>query len=170
MTDARILIAGVGNIFFGDDAFGVEVISRLAKRNQLREVRLVEFGIRGLDLAYALVEGYEAAILVDATSRGGAPGTLYVIEPDVTEDETTSSETRTAFLDAHAMDPVKVLCLARSLGPLPRILIVGCEPTPPATHDMQMGLSAPVQAAADQAVLQIESLAERLLSEFDSRW
>ncbi len=81
----RILIAGIGNIFLGDDAFGVEVVRRLSRsaRKLPDEVRIVDFGIRGFDLAYALMEGYEVAILVDATPRGGVPGTLYTIEPDL---------------------------------------------------------------------------------------
>src|SRR6202030_732892 len=79
----RILIAGIGNIFLGDDAFGVEVVRRLAARKLPDAIRVVDFGIRGFDLAYALMEGYEITILVDATPRGGQPGTLYTIEPDL---------------------------------------------------------------------------------------
>src|SRR3954462_334859 len=79
----RLLIAGVGNIFLGDDAFGVEVVQRLARRPLPEGIRVVDFGIRGLDLAYALLDGYEATILVDALPRGGPPGTLYVLEPEL---------------------------------------------------------------------------------------
>src|SRR5438552_6197047 len=81
MTPARLLIAGIGNVFLGDDAFGVEVAQRLARREQPEGVRVVDFGIRGLDLTYALLDGYETVILVDAAPRGGRPGTLYVLEP-----------------------------------------------------------------------------------------
>src|SRR5439155_13673490 len=81
MNRPRVLVAGVGNIFLGDDAFGVEVAQRLARRALPPEVRVVDFGIRGLDLTYALLDGYEAVILVDAAPRGGRPGTLYVLEP-----------------------------------------------------------------------------------------
>src|SRR5439155_26353965 len=82
MSPSRILVAGIGNIFLGDDAFGVEVVQRLAQRPQPEGVRVVDFGIRGLDLVYALLDGCEAMILVDATPRGGQAGTLYVIEPE----------------------------------------------------------------------------------------
>ncbi len=80
----NILVAGIGNIFLGDDGFGVEVIRRLSSREFPAEVRVEDFGIRGYDLAYALLDGPDVTILVDAAARGGAPGTIYVIEPDVT--------------------------------------------------------------------------------------
>ena len=116
----RILVAGIGNVFLGDDGFGVAVAGRLAAATLPPGVDVVDFGIRGMDLAYALRD-YDVAILVDAVPRGGAPGTLYVIEPELDADE--------AGPDAHGMDPVKVLALARGLGdPLPRVLVVGCEP------------------------------------------
>src|SRR6185503_5480722 len=94
MSPPTTLIAGIGNIFLGDDAFGCEVLQHLAQREWPENVRVVDFGIRGFDLAYALLEGYDLTIFVDATPRGGAPGTLYVIEPDMTEVDT---------LDAGAM-------------------------------------------------------------------
>ncbi|MGH7848434.1 MAG: hydrogenase maturation protease, partial [Candidatus Binatia bacterium] len=77
MTPAKILVAGIGNIFLGDDGFGVEVARELAKRKLPESVRVVDFGIRGFDLAYALLDGYDLTILVDAAPRGGLPGTLY---------------------------------------------------------------------------------------------
>jgi hydrogenase maturation protease len=158
MSTGRILIACVGNIFFGDDAFGVEVARRLAERPLPEGVRVVDFGIRGLDLTYALLDDYEAVILVDAAPRGGAPGTLYVLEPEPIPDEPD------AAVELHTLDPVKVLRLARSLGgKVERVLLVGCEPRPPA-NDMQMGLSEPVQAAVAEAVPLIESLLGRLRS------
>src|SRR5690242_10086258 len=110
MTPARVLIAGVGNLFFGDDAFGSEVARRLATRPQPDGVRVIDFGIRGLDLAYALSDGYAAVILADATARGGAPGTLYVLEPEA------APTPQTPALDPHGMDPAAVLRLASSLG------------------------------------------------------
>src|SRR5947209_6163179 len=82
MTQPRLLVAGVGNIFLGDDAFGVEVVQRLLRRPQPDGVRVVDFGIRGLDLSYALLDGYEAVILVDAAPRGAPAGTLHVLELD----------------------------------------------------------------------------------------
>src|SRR5580658_7980152 len=112
MNRPPILIAGVGNIFLGDDAFGVEVVRRLAQRELPPEVRVVDFGIRGLDLTYALLDGYETVILVDATPRGGPPGTLYVLEPT----QEGFSETDTPLIQTHGMDPVKVLRLVAALG------------------------------------------------------
>jgi hydrogenase maturation protease len=157
MSTGRVLIACVGNIFFGDDAFGVEVAGRLAGRPLPEGVRVVDFGIRGLDLTYALLDDYEAVILVDAAPRGGAPGTLYVLEPEPAPDEPD------AAVELHTLDPAKVLRLARSLGgKVERVLLVGCEPRPPADDDIQMGLSEPVQAAVAEAVPLIESLLGRL--------
>jgi hydrogenase maturation protease len=152
MTHPRILIAGIGNIFLGDDAFGVLVAQQLAARDLPPDVRVVDFGIRGYDVAYALLEGYDTAILVDAVPRGGAPGSLYVLEPEC---DAAPPE----GLDGHAMDPVKVLRFAKSTGePLPRILIVGCEPSPVEIDDMQMEVSAPVREAVGEAVKLVESL------------
>ena len=150
----RILLAGIGNIFFGDDAFGVEVARRLASEPWPAGVSVVDFGIRGLDLAYALLDDYDLAILVDATPQGGAPGTLYVIEPDL------EGAPLTTAVEMHGMDPWKVLQMTATLGgPRPRVLIVGCEPTPPVDpDDMQMGLSEPVERAIDEAVRMVRSL------------
>lgn len=161
MTQPRILVAGVGNIFFGDDAFGCEVVQRLARRPLPADVRVVDYGIRGLDLAYALLDDYEAVILVDATPRGGSPGTLYVLEPEWRAAEAEEG----ALIEAHSMDPVKVLRLAAALGAqVKRLLLVGCEPmTSPDVEDMQGGLSEPVRAAEEEAVVLIESLIARLL-------
>jgi hydrogenase maturation protease len=157
MSGRGILIAGIGNIFLGDDAFGVEVAQKLAQQALPHGVHVVDFGIRGLDLAYALLDGYDAAILVDAMPRGGVPGTLYVVEPEC-------DGLPEAMLEAHALDPVKVLRLAAAMGdPVRRILIVGCEPTLPAdADDMSMGLSAPVAAAVEEAIPLILSLVDQL--------
>ena len=163
MNVARVLVACVGNIFLGDDAFGVEVARRLAGVDLPEGVRDVDFGIRGLDLTYALLDGYEAVILVDAAPRGGPPGTLYVIEPD----QSALSEIQGAgLMEAHGMDPVKVLRLVASMGgKVDRLLVVGCEPQTclNETDDFQDGMSAPVRAAVDEAVALIVSLAARLL-------
>jgi hydrogenase maturation protease len=169
MTKARLLIACVGNIFLGDDAFGVEVARRLADVPLPEGARVVDFGIRGIDLTYALMDGYDSVILVDAMPRGGAPGTLYLLEPDTD----TGPESRGSLLDAHGMDPVKVLRLASSLGEnVGRVLVVGCEPEAPADPDeIQAGLSVPVERAVDEAISLILSLASRLLrgEEFEER-
>ena len=155
---ARVLVAGIGNIFMGDDAFGVEVARRLAERPLPAGVEVGDFGIRGIDLMYALGEGYDAAVFVDAVPRGEPPGTLSVIEPELEEGEAT--------IDAHGMDPVKVLSLARQVGSVPeRILVVGCEPGVRMTGDEEevVGeLSAPVRAAIDDAVGLVESVIREL--------
>lgn len=156
---ARILIAGIGNIFLGDDAFGVEVVRRLAARSLPEGVQAVDFGIRGLDLTYALLDGWDAAILVDAAPRGEPPGTLYVIEP-APEDAAPSASP----LDTHAMDPVRVLRMVAALGGrVERLLVVGCEPTPLEGYDIENGLSPPVAAAVPEAARIVESLVEQLL-------
>src|SRR5690242_9470084 len=117
----RILVAGIGNIFLGDDGFGVEVVRRLANRKLPEGVQVVDFGIRGMDLAYALLDHYEAIIFVDIASRGERPGTLYLIEPQIDRDSEVT-------LDTHGMDLMKVLALARSLGARPaRTFLVACE-------------------------------------------
>ena len=149
----RILIAGIGNIFLGDDAFGVEVVQRLAERTLPENVEVVDFGIRGFDLTMALLEDVDLVILVDAASRGGSPGTLYVIEPE--PDKTDELAPAAAMLDPHSLDPVKVLQLAQTMGGQPgRVLVVGCEPETVGSDedwDVTPGLSEPVQRAVDEA-------------------
>jgi hydrogenase maturation protease len=159
----RILIAGVGNIFLGDDAFGVEVAQRLARRAWPEGVRVVDFGIRGLDLTYALLDGYEVVILVDAVPRGGVPGTLYVLEPAV-ESSPEAGDTG-LLVEPHSMDPVKVLRLAAAMGgKVERLLVVGCEPAAGGeAEEMEVGMSEPVRAVVDEAAGLIESLVARLL-------
>ena len=157
----KILVAGIGNIFLGDDAFGVEVARRLSSSIVPAGVRVADFGIRGLDLAYALLDGYEIAILVDAYPHGEQPGTVYVVEPRV---ETAAADKSAAVVDGHGMDPVRVLQLAASMGgTLPRVLLVGCEPENLGGDDGHIGLSSSVETGVDQAVQTIESLLERLL-------
>jgi hydrogenase maturation protease len=152
MNTPRILVAGIGNIFLGDDGFGSEVARKLMHRPQPANVTVADFGIRGLDLAYALLGEYEKTILIDAVSRGAEPGTLYTIEPD------TSGMAATT-LDGHSMNPAGVLGLARSMGAeLRGVVIVGCEPASLGSEEGQMGLSEPVAAAVDQAVEVVESL------------
>ncbi len=155
----RILVAGIGNIFLGDDAFGVEVVRQLALRSFPASVRIRDFGIRGYDLAYALLDGYELIILVDACPRGEAPGTVYVIEPDL--DKAGEAEAP-ATLDGHTMNPVNVLRLAKAMGPISkRILLVACEPATLGGEDGQMGLSEPVSMAVGDAVRIIEELVSK---------
>ncbi len=155
----RILVAGIGNVFLGDDGWGVALAGRLATRAVPPGVDVVDFGIRGMDLAYAMLDGYDAVVFLDATPRGDRPGTLYVIEPDLDDIEMT--------VDAHGMDPVKVLALARTLGtePLPRTLVVGCEPQTRMSaddEDIVADLTEPVRASLDPAVRLVEDLLEDL--------
>lgn len=161
MTSPSILIACIGNIFLGDDAFGVEVAQRLAGRTLPDGVKVVDYGIRGLDLAYSLLDGYDVAVFVDATPRGGEPGTLYMIEPDLREFDQLGD---VAMVEGHGMNPMNVLRLVRSMGGRHgRILIVGCEPEPlDPESDGVMGLSERVAGALDEAVSMIESLVARL--------
>jgi hydrogenase maturation protease len=164
MTQPRILVAGIGNIFLGDDAFGSEVARRLMARSLPDEVKVVDFGIRGFDLTYALLDEYELTVLVDATPRGDAPGALYTLEPDLSElDELEPHE---AMVDTHGMNPLRVLSVAKSMGGrLQRILIVGCEPSPlDAESEGQIGLSQPVATAVDNAVELIELLITKTLA------
>jgi hydrogenase maturation protease len=148
-----MLIAGVGNIFLGDDGFGVEVASRLATADLPDWVSVADYGISGMHLAYDLAEGYESTILVDATPRGGEPGTVYVMELDTgAPSGAAAPEAARGIpqLDAHGMQPDVVFGMLNLLGAdAGRVLLVGCEP---ASTDEGIGLSAPVTAAVDEAV------------------
>jgi hydrogenase maturation protease len=160
----RILAAGIGNVFLGDDGFGVALAGRLARRELPAGVEVVDFGIRGMDLAYAL-QDYDVVVLLDATPRGEPPGTLYVIEPDL--------DALPPDVDAHGMDPVKVLALARALGgPLPRTLVLGCEPQTRMDDDSEeivAALTEPVQAALEEAERLFASLLDDLTTQQEGR-
>ncbi|QYX82545.1 hydrogenase maturation protease [Streptomyces akebiae] len=157
-SDPRTLVAGIGNIFLGDDGFGVETARRLAERDLPDHIEVVDIGVRGVHLAYQLLDGYDTLVLVDATARGGAPGTVYVIEHD---DADPNPPTGAPALDGHRMTPDTVLALLRTLcagtggEPPRRVLVVGCEP---ASVDERIGLSTPVSAAVPEAVRLIEEL------------
>ena len=162
----RILVAGIGNIFLGDDGFGVEVVRRLAGRELPEGVEVVDFGIRGLDLAYALQRDYDLVVFVDATPRGREPGTVYLLEPEIEDDGEV-------VLDTHGMDPVGVIKFARTLGPTPaRTFVVGCEPQTIISgedyEEMLMELSEPVRAAVDEAADLVASLVQRISKEVSS--
>ena len=163
-----ILVAGIGNIFLGDDAFGVEVVRRLANLQLPQSVRVADFGIRGFDLAYALQDGYETTILVDACPHGEAAGTLYVIEPDLKaldDFAPNAPEAPQAVMEAHTMNPIGVLRMARAMNiGLKNILLVGCEPETLGGEEGHMGLSAPVEAAVDSGVKLLESIIDRVLN------
>lgn len=166
----RTLVAGVGNIFLGDDGFGVETVRRLTAEGPLPEhVEAVDIGVRGVHLAYQLLDGYDTFLLVDATARGGAPGTVYLIEAGVPGQAGGEggaagdgpAGTGQALLDGHRMSPDSVLALLGTLcagtGSTPprRILVVGCEP---ADVEEGIGLSAPVEAAVPEAVRLVRRL------------
>jgi hydrogenase maturation protease len=150
---AGILVACIGNIFLGDDGFGVEVARRLLGHPQRDGVRVVDFGIRGFDLAYALQDGYDTTILVDAYPHGQEPGTVSVVEPDLTR----LDERPGGFVEPHAMNPMNVLRMAMAMngatnGSVRRVLLVGCEPLSLGGDEGHMGLSPVVETAVDRAV------------------
>jgi hydrogenase maturation protease len=139
----RVLVAGVGNLFLGDDGFGPEVARRLAGRSLPAGVRVVDYGIRGMHLAYDLLDGYDELVILDAAPRGGRPGDVVVLE--VGEGDFGTGE-----FDGHGMEPTAVLSSLGSLGGrLPRTYVAGCEP---ADIDEGIGLSPSVAAAVDPAV------------------
>jgi hydrogenase maturation protease len=155
-----ILVAGIGNIFLGDDAFGSEVARHLLLKPWPACVRVEDFGIRGFDLTFAMMDGHDVVILVDAAPRGGLPGNLYTIEPDLSElDELAPGG---AAIEPHAMNPLNVLRAAKSMGAeFRKVLLIGCEPSP---ENMDpdgpgyMGLSEPVRSVLDEAVNLVEGI------------
>lgn len=155
-----ILVAGIGNIFLQDDGFGVEVAKRLAGSELPEGVKVADFGIRGVHLAYEMLDGgYDTTILIDAAPRGEAPGTVYLIEPDLDNIDAQQS----ASMDAHSMDPQVVFATLKSLGGSPRrVLIVGCEPL---VIDDGIGLSEPVGRAVEEAVRLVHSVVDDLAAE-----
>ena len=150
----RTLVAGIGNIFFGDDGFGSEVAQRLLRRPLPDGIRVEDYGIRGVHLALDLLDGCDLLVLVDAMPSGDAPGTVTVIEPEAGGGESAPP------LDAHLMNPAAVLAMVTEMGgSIGRVLVVGCEP---AELGEGIGLSPPVAAAVDVAVRTVEDLvAER---------
>lgn len=155
---APVLVAGIGNIFLSDDGFGVEVASRLARRELPKGVLLREFGIRGIHLAYELLDGVDVLVLIDAVPHNEPPGTLSVIEPD----QDDLAERADAALDAHTMDPATVLATLHSLGGrVERVVIVGCQPE---SLEEGIGLSADVAAAVEPAVDMCIDLVSNLAS------
>ncbi|MGW0765426.1 hydrogenase maturation protease [Streptomyces sp. NPDC002676] len=156
---ARTLVAGVGNVFLGDDGFGVETVRRLAQETLPPYVEVADIGVRGVHLAYQLLDGWDTLVLVDVTVRGGPPGTLYVIDATVPGERDPGATA--APLDGHRMTPDTVLALLDTLcagtgaAPPRRILVVGCEP---ADLDEGMGLSPKVAAAVPEAVRTVTEL------------
>lgn len=160
----RVLVAGIGNIFLGDDGFGSEVARRLGSRAVPENVEVVDFGIRGIDLGYALLDGYEIVILIDAIQRGGAPGTIYLIEPELHSIDCTEESVIESFTP-HAMDPATVLRYVAALGDQgPRLLLVACEPETLGGEEGVMGLSEMVGGAVAAAVQLVDELLTQLCS------
>ena len=153
----RILIAGIGNIFLGDDAFGVETVRKLSELPMPQGVRVIDFGIRSYDLAYAIMDGYDIVIMVDATPRGEVPGTVYLMELNVD----SAGELAVEDANAHSLNPLGVLQMVRALdGEFEgRIYLVGCEPAVLENEDGVFGLSPAVDAAVPQAIGLIQSTA-----------
>lgn len=154
----RVLVAGVGNVFLGDDGFGVEVAGRLKEVSLPAGVEVGDFGVAGVHLAYQMVEGYDAVVLIDAAPRGGRPGDLYVIEPDGAGPG--GEQDGDGAMDTHGMHPEAVLRLVRILGGGPeRVVVVGCEPS---WVDEGMGLSQPVGDCVEPAVAAVRGILEEM--------
>jgi hydrogenase maturation protease len=158
----RVLVCGIGNVFQGDDGFGVEVLDRLRQRQLPEGVELYDLGIRGYDLAYVLMEEADAAVLIDALPLGEKPGTLRWVEPDLEALEGPASP------DGHAMDPAQVLRMVRQLGGRPpRLFLLGCQPARLGGEEGEMGLSPQVAAAVEPAAAQVLHLLQRLARQKD---
>ena len=159
----KILVAGVGNVLRGDDGFGVAVAQALARDNSFSdEVEIFEAGIAGIPLVQELMSGYDALIVADAVDRGGAPGTVYVIEPDVSDPSMVDpAALHSSLADAHYTEPSKVLVLAKALNVLPpTFFIVGCQPA--GYDELGAELSGPVKNAVQVAARRIKSLVESI--------
>ena len=154
----QILVAGIGNAWMRDDAFGGEVAKRLLAQELPKGVTVTDFGTGGLDLAYEVMRGYSALILVDVSRQGGEPGTLYVMEPDPDEIEPIEDG---AMINPHGMDPQTVLRFVKTAGGWPgKIAIVACEPA--IVEEMGLGLSPEVESAIDGAVKLVMDTIEEL--------
>jgi hydrogenase maturation protease len=145
----QILVAGIGNAFLGDDGFGGQVAQRLEKRDLPEGVLVLDFGTGGLDLAYEVMRGYDALVLVDISRQGEPPGTIYVMEPDPADVDGGIEDG--AVIDPHGMDPQTVLRFVKAVGGWPgKVVIVACEPS--SVGEVNWGLSKPVEDAVDRAV------------------
>jgi hydrogenase maturation protease len=158
----RVMIAGVGNMFLKDDGFGSAVVKKMLDKKFPEGVEVKDFGTGGLKLAYDLMKGYDGLILLDASSRGEKPGTLYVIKPD--ENDISPDLEQGGPIDPHGADPVTVLRFVKSIGSWPaKVLIVACEPEN--VEDYEIGLSQSVSAAIDKAIEMVEDIIKEIYSE-----
>ena len=164
MSDAprekQILIAGIGNAWMRDDGFGGRVAESLSAGDLPAGVSVFDFGTGGLDLAYEVMRGYDALLLVDVSRQGEPPGTLYVMEPDPADVDGGIEDG--AVIDPHAMDPQTVLRFVKAVGGWPgKVVVVACEPTGDGTAEMGLELSPEVAAAVDRAAeLVLETVEE----------
>jgi hydrogenase maturation protease len=157
--EKQILVAGVGNAWLQDDAFGGECARRLDARGVPSGVTVMDFGTGGLDLAYELMRGYDALVLLDASRQGGQPGTLYVLEPDMAEfaNEIQDGE----VINPHAMDPATMLRFVSAIGGFSgKVVVIGCEPGE--FDEVGLGLTPPVEAAVDRALELVGTTIEEL--------
>ena len=158
----RILVAGIGNAWLSDDGFGGEVVRRLEQRELPEGAIVLDFGTGGLDLAYEVMRGYDALVLVDVSRQGGEPGTLYVME--ASEEEVEAGIEDGQVINPHAMDPQTVLRFVKSVGAWPgKVVVIACEPA--GVEEMGLGLSSEVEAAVDRAVDLVLSTIEELRSD-----
>ena len=160
----RVLVAGMGNDLRGDDGFGIAVTRRYVEAGVPEGVRVYEAGIAGIGLIQELMDGYEALVIVDATDRGAEPGTVFLLEADVPEQEELTEESRQEFLaDTHLTVPSQALTLARALGILPpAVYILGCQPK---ECGLGMDLSEPVEKGAAESLRRLRELTARLAHE-----
>lgn len=160
--EPRILIAGIGNAWLRDDGFGGEVARRLQERELPEGVAVMDAGTGGLDLAYEVMRGYDALLMLDVSRQGGEPGTLYVMEVDEQSVDAKIEDGET--LNPHGMDPQTVLRFVRSIGAWPgKVVIIACEPGE--VEQLGFGLTPDVQAAVDQAVALAAQTADGLYAE-----
>lgn len=163
MNPMSILVAGIGNVLLGDDGFGVCVVKKLLTRQMPEHIHVVDFGIRGMDLVYRLLKGYDIVVMADVIQRGGAPGSIYIIEPDLNSLQQLPHQN--VPMEAHGMTPAKVFGLLHMMGgALPKhARLVGCEPESFGLEEGgRMGLSGPVEGAVDEAAAIIEELLQTL--------
>jgi hydrogenase maturation protease len=154
----RILVAGIGNAWLSDDGFGGEVVRRLETRELPEGTVVLDFGTGGLDLAYEVMRGYDALVLIDVSRQGGEPGTLYVME--ASEEEVDAGIEDGQVINPHAMDPQTVLRFVKTVGAWPgKVVVVACEPA--RVEEMGLGLSDEVARAVDGAVeLVVQTIGE----------
>ena len=163
----RTLVAGVGNVFLRDDAFGVEVVRLLDGQPRPPGVQIRDYGIRGVHLVYELLDGCDLFVLIDAAARGEEPGTVSVVEVDLPRPDSPGSLPQ-PVMDAHDLTPDAIFALLASLGGRPgRCLVVACEP---ADVSAGMGLSEPVRQALPHAVRAVQDILARAAAAVPDGW